>query len=45
MNKGAPSTAQYDLCHAAAVIALAIGMVITVALAYYLIDILLILLC
>lgn len=43
MNKGAPNTVHYDLHHAAAVIALAIGMVITAALAYYLIDILLVL--
>jgi predicted PurR-regulated permease PerM len=43
MNKGDPSTAPYDLHYAAAVIALAIGMVITAALTYYLIDILLVL--
>ena len=42
MNKGAPSTAHYDLHHAAAVIALAIGMAITAALVYYLIDIFLV---
>ena len=38
MNKGDPSPAPYDLHHAAAVIALAIGMVITAILVYYLID-------
>jgi predicted PurR-regulated permease PerM len=43
MNKGAPGNAPYDLHHAAAVIALAVGMVITTVLAYYLIDILLML--
>lgn len=43
MNKSAPPIAPSDLRYAAAVIALAIGMVIITALAYYLIDILLVL--
>lgn len=43
MNKSAPHIAPSDLRHAAAVIALAIGMVIITALTYYLIDILLVL--
>jgi predicted PurR-regulated permease PerM len=43
MSKGDPRTAPYDLHHAAAVIALALVMVITAVLAYYLIDIFLVL--
>lgn len=43
MSKGDLSTARYDLAYAAAVIALAIGMVIVAILAYYLVDIFLVL--
>jgi predicted PurR-regulated permease PerM len=43
MNKGDPHTARYDLGQAAAVIALAIGMLVVALLLYYLVDIFLVL--
>ena len=43
MNTGDPTSTRSDLAHAAAVIALAISMVVTAVLIYYLVDILLVL--